>query len=782
MPPSANVLPDDPPSLTGDYSCDILCHSGSLTMNSRLVLRLVCIFSVAMLTWQRLDSQPRSLHRLAESQRAEVPAVVSWPFAGQAAYPAGRFLVKADNEGRMNFDTTLAKRFQRAIDSVRFVYGVPGISAAVLVRGQGTWLGATGFSTVTPPDSIRPEMLFNIASNTKSFISAIMLKLQEEGKLSLDDSIGRYLPAFPNISGRITIRQLLNMTSGLFDYFNDSDAWWYAMRANPNRYWAPEEILATFVGPPPQQPGISFRYCNTSAILAGMIVRNVAHTSISAQLHQRVFEPLLLQRTYFPLEDTLTGPIAHPVLYHGDVSNLYCPALYSMMWTAGAMFSTAENAARWADALYSGQLLTPASLAQLLTVVPAVIRASPVKHQAYGLFTIQLSLFGKPLWGHGGDGLGYVSWITYYPPSGVSVVVLLNTEDDSAFPAMDAALVALYREYFRTQPSPGPAALRTLYAVSGTDETGQLLVMNTTNGAARVVGPTQYGTIVSIAVHPRTGKLYGLSQTPSPEIVQINPSTGEAWPRSMLPFNSGLARGMAFTLEGESIVSLIDGRLYRVDLGSGDTTLLSRAGMGFSKIAVNPLNGELWGIPFDPSSRDMLYKINPATGDTTFKGTTGFSLPTLSLAFDHTGNLFGLITNGVDPENLIRIDTATGAGTMVGSLGIPDAFAMTFSPDTIMSSIMYPVNEVPDQFALMQNFPNPFNPSTTIKFELPKASEVRLSVYDLLGREASVLVNDRRDAGVYEVKFDAAGLSSGVYFYRIQAGDFIQTKRLLLLK
>jgi hypothetical protein len=85
-------------------------------------------------------------------------------------------------------------------------------------------------------------------------------------------------------------------------------------------------------------------------------------------------------------------------------------------------------------------------------------------------------------------------------------------------------------------------------------------------------------------------------------------------------------------------------------------------------------------------------------------------------------------------------------------------------------------------YTLSQNFPNPFNPSTTIKFELPKASEVRLNVYDLLGREASVLVNDRRDAGVYEVKFDATGLSSGVYFYRIQAGDFIQTKRLLLLK
>ena len=80
------------------------------------------------------------------------------------------------------------------------------------------------------------------------------------------------------------------------------------------------------------------------------------------------------------------------------------------------------------------------------------------------------------------------------------------------------------------------------------------------------------------------------------------------------------------------------------------------------------------------------------------------------------------------------------------------------------------------------NYPNPFNPSTTIKYELPKNSEVRLSVYDMLGREVSVLVNERSDAGVHEVKFDGSTLATGVYFYRLQAGDFVQSKKLVLLK
>jgi len=88
----------------------------------------------------------------------------------------------------------------------------------------------------------------------------------------------------------------------------------------------------------------------------------------------------------------------------------------------------------------------------------------------------------------------------------------------------------------------------------------------------------------------------------------------------------------------------------------------------------------------------------------------------------------------------------------------------------------------PRTFSLEQNYPNPFNPSTTITYELPMSSEVQLSVYDMLGCELSVLVNESRDAGVHEAKFDASGFSSGVYFYRLRAGDFVSMKQMLILK
>ncbi len=88
----------------------------------------------------------------------------------------------------------------------------------------------------------------------------------------------------------------------------------------------------------------------------------------------------------------------------------------------------------------------------------------------------------------------------------------------------------------------------------------------------------------------------------------------------------------------------------------------------------------------------------------------------------------------------------------------------------------------PTRLSLSQNYPNPFNPATTIRYELPKSSAVRLSVHDLLGREVSVLVNERRDAGVHEVKFDGSGLSSGAYIYKLQVGSNVETRKLILLR
>jgi hypothetical protein len=88
----------------------------------------------------------------------------------------------------------------------------------------------------------------------------------------------------------------------------------------------------------------------------------------------------------------------------------------------------------------------------------------------------------------------------------------------------------------------------------------------------------------------------------------------------------------------------------------------------------------------------------------------------------------------------------------------------------------------PEEFSLHQNYPNPFNPSTTIRYGLPRASQVTLTVYNALGQQVARLVNEQQPAGYHDAVFNANELASGVYFYKLQAGDFVQTKKLLLLK
>ena len=91
-------------------------------------------------------------------------------------------------------------------------------------------------------------------------------------------------------------------------------------------------------------------------------------------------------------------------------------------------------------------------------------------------------------------------------------------------------------------------------------------------------------------------------------------------------------------------------------------------------------------------------------------------------------------------------------------------------------------NEIPERYSLFQNYPNPFNPTTNIKFDIQKTSPTKLLIYDALGREVATLVNEELKAGSYQVDWDGSNYTSGVYFYRIQAGDYLETKKMLMLK
>ncbi len=739
--------------------------------------------------------------RLAKVRHTQIAqSVNSRRYPSHSDQQAGGFIITADPTGKEAFDPTLGYALQRSLDSIRAVQDIEGASAAVFIPGRGTWQGVSGISSRAPFVGIDPSMLFGVGSNTKAFVSATLLRLAEEGMLSLDDSLSRWLPAYPNITGSVTIRQLMNMTSGLFDYLNDSNAQGDSVESNPTRLWTPEELIRTFVGPPRTTPGGAYRYCNTNYILLGMVIKSVTGKSVSSEIRERILTPLALDHTYLEVEELHHEPVAHPWDSGNDFASVPVAAHFSTLWTAGGMISTAENMVRWIQALFGGTMLSQASLHEMLTLVPMSANAATgLDWNGYGLGVRQGSYYGKRVLGHTGMVMGYVSIVGYLPRTGASFAVLFNASEAGG----GRALTALLDAYLRTVKI-RPAQPGACYAVSGKSDGSGVYLANSSTAALVPVGSSCYGEMVGARVDPRTGMLWGLSKAVGWELVQIDGETGEAYPRVRVTFPPGSPadlRGLDFSPAGTLHVGSVDGRIYAIDTATGIAVQAAASKISISGLAFDPTNGELWAsIRSNPTLRDRIYKIVLPAGDTVGVGNTGFNQPLVDLAFDPSGNLFGLVGNPASPlkNRLARIDRMTGVGTEIDTLGLTGMVSIAFSPaPTGTGAETRTLAGVPANFGLEQNYPNPFNPSTRIEFSIVSTQFTILRVYDILGREVATLVNESLRPGHYTRTFDGMGLASGIYVYRLQvrpldsaigrdsksgAGGFVETRKAILLR
>jgi len=174
-------------------------------------------------------------------------------------------------------------------------------------------------------------------------------------------------------------------------------------------------------------------------------------------------------------------------------------------------------------------------------------------------------------------------------------------------------------------------------------------------------------------------------------------------------------------------------------------------------------------------------------------GRTGDNLDTQSLAFDPLGTLFGVKGTSPQISNLITINTTNGSGSPVGSTGATGLLALAMRTDSVVVSVgEQSTGDMPKTYSLAQNFPNPFNPATTIRFALPQQSQVTISVYNVLGQQVGRLLDVALPAGFHEVRWTAqnatgAPVASGIYFYRMDAtgasGDhFSSVKKMLVLR
>jgi D-alanyl-D-alanine carboxypeptidase len=310
--------------------------------------------------------------------------------------------------------------------------GTPG--AVVYVRDPtGVRAAAAGRADLPKKTTLTPAMSFRVGSITKSFVAAVVLQLVGEGKLTLANTLDDWLPGVVPDASQITVRELLNHTSGISNYTSEV-TFDTALVTTPLRVWTPLELLS-FVGgrPPLFAPGSVWYYSNTNFILLGLIVERITGRPLGDELRDRIFKPLRLAHTAFPTASaSMPKPFAHgyllpyngfvPVRKYKDVT-AWNP---SWAWAAGAIVSTADDLARFYGALLSGDLLKPELLAAMEDTVP-LTKDPDGPGYGLGLMHDVHVATCSDTWGHDGAVPGYTSFVSGRRDGSRIAVVLVNT-------------------------------------------------------------------------------------------------------------------------------------------------------------------------------------------------------------------------------------------------------------------------------------------------------------------------------------------------------------------
>ena len=325
---------------------------------------------------------------------------------------------------------------------------VPGLSAAVILPDGTTWLGVSGKSSDS--EDMNSDLLFGLSSVTKTYIAALVAELVEEGALSADDPVGKWIPELGELYEDITIRQLLNHTSGLYRY-QQKPEYLAEISARPDKMWTAQEILEEFQGEPECQPDSCFGESLMEYVLLGVIVEKITGSSVSELLTERIFTPLELEHTnLYPEQQYPTEMMAHmwwdvdgsgePVDVVSGSQEPPLAALFSSMWAGGAMHATAEDLARFAKELFEGRVIKEGALEAMVTPGPELHADA---HYGYSVIIEQID--GQTAYWHPG-GAGYSSIYYYFPDNGLTIAVLGNVMVD-----LQPTALALYETYLEHQ-------------------------------------------------------------------------------------------------------------------------------------------------------------------------------------------------------------------------------------------------------------------------------------------------------------------------------------------
>jgi D-alanyl-D-alanine carboxypeptidase len=366
---------------------------------------------------------------------ATILVCVTGTAAGQTSMPAGPIVpsLALDRSPRVSsvptraFGGTSAVRHPKLQRIVRGLVaaGAPGALAVVRtptrVRGA-----AAGLAAIEPRLRLSPGDRYRIASVTKTFVATRVLQLVAQRRLKLTDSIERWLPGLVPNGAAITIRRLLNHTSGLYDYTHDQD-WADAVLAQPGREWSPRELLAVATSHQPRfAPGTSWSYSNTNYVVLGLLLETVTGVPLATDLQDRLFRPLGLASTSVATGTMISGRVAHGYIGRAtmpdlrgrllDITSILSP---SVGWATAQIVSNAPDVTRFLTALLRGRLLPSALLKAMKT---------EVMYADYGLgLRINRTSCGTAF-GHDGDLAGWrnIVWATANGRRAAAVMVNID--------------------------------------------------------------------------------------------------------------------------------------------------------------------------------------------------------------------------------------------------------------------------------------------------------------------------------------------------------------------
>ena len=237
----------------------------------------------------------------------------------------------------------------------------PGVVVGIWIPDEGSYVATRGVSDIKTRQPIRIDDHFRIGSITKTFTATLLLIFADEEKLGLDDPVSKYVAWVPN-GDKITLRMLADMTAGLHSYTED-DAWVKTMFSNLKRVWTPRELVDVGLKSPPDfAPGQGWHYSNTNYVLLGMILEQVAGKKIQDAFAEKMFKPLKLTQTSWPVGGALPNPYAHGTTVQSLDDTLADATHRDPSWafTAGELVSTMADLRTWVVSYTTGTLVSPA--------------------------------------------------------------------------------------------------------------------------------------------------------------------------------------------------------------------------------------------------------------------------------------------------------------------------------------------------------------------------------------------------------------------------------------